>query len=126
MPHRVADAGAGIGARGGLRLDGSGAAAYRRPMGWFVYLIECRDGAIYTGIAIDVDARYAAHVAGKGARYTRANPPERLLARIAYPDRAAASRAEYAIKKLKPAKKRALAADARLAAVMVTARATNG
>ena len=30
-------------------------------MAWFVYLIECRDGSIYTGIAIDVAARYAAH-----------------------------------------------------------------
>ena len=38
---------------------------------WYVYLIECRDGSLYTGIATDVDRRYAEHVAGKGARYTR-------------------------------------------------------
>jgi putative endonuclease len=78
-------------------------------MNWFVYLIECRNGSIYTGIAIDVDARYAAHLAGKGARFTRANPPVRLLARIAYADRSEASRAEYAIKQLDAEKKRALA-----------------
>ena len=75
---------------------------------WFVYLIECRDGSIYTGIATDVDRRYAEHAAGKGARYTRSRPPLRLLARFEYSDRAAASRAEYAIKQLSPADKRKL------------------
>ena len=77
-------------------------------MAWFVYLIECSDGSLYTGIAVDVDARYAAHARGKGARYTRAHPPAQLLARFEYPDRSAASRAEYAIKQLSPAAKRAL------------------
>jgi len=77
-------------------------------MAWFVYLIECKDGSIYTGIAIDVDARYAAHKSGKGARYTRSHPPRRLLAVIEYPDRSAASKAEYQIKRLSPRDKRAL------------------
>ena len=79
---------------------------------WYVYLIECRDGSVYTGIATDVDRRYAEHVAGKGARYTRSHPPLRLLARFPHPDRGAASRAEYAIKQLTPAGKRALCAVA--------------
>jgi putative endonuclease len=79
---------------------------------WYVYLIECRDGSVYTGIATDVDRRYAEHVAGKGARYTRSHPPLRLLARFPHPDRAAASRAEYEIKQLTPARKRALCATA--------------
>jgi putative endonuclease len=35
---------------------------------WFVYLLECRDGSLYTGITTDVARRYAQHVAGKGAR----------------------------------------------------------
>ena len=77
-------------------------------MAWFVYLIECRDGSIYTGIAIDVDARYAAHTSGKGARYTRSHPPRRLLAAIRYPDRSAAAKAEYRIKQLSPREKREL------------------
>jgi len=77
---------------------------------WFVYLIECRDGSLYTGISTDVERRYAQHLAGKGARYTRLRPPARLLARFEYPDRAAASRAEYAIKQMTPAHKRALCA----------------
>jgi putative endonuclease len=78
---------------------------------WYVYLIECRDGSIYTGVATDVDRRYAEHIAGKGARYTRSRPPQRLLARFEYPDRSSASRAEYAIKQLTPVQKRALCAD---------------
>jgi len=75
---------------------------------WFVYILECRDGSLYTGIATDVQRRYATHVAGKGARYTRSHPPLRLLAQFEYPDRAGASKAEYAIKQLAPAAKRAL------------------
>lgn len=79
--------------------------------GWFVYLIECRGARIYTGIAIDVDARYAIHLAGRGARFTRAHPPQRLLARFPCPDRSTASRAEAALKRWDPARKRALCAD---------------
>lgn len=80
-----------------------------RRIPWFLYLIECLDGSIYTGIAIDVAARYAAHASGKGARYTRAHPPARLLASVEYPDRSSASKAEYRIKQLKPAEKRRFA-----------------
>ena len=53
---------------------------------WFLYLIECIDGSIYTGITKDVEARYAAHAAGKGARYTRSHPPAKLLAMMEYAD----------------------------------------
>ena len=77
-------------------------------MPWFVYLIECVNGSLYTGIAVDVEKRYAAHAAGKGARYTRANPPRRLRAVIEFPDRSTASQAEYRIKQLSVAEKRAL------------------
>lgn len=72
---------------------------------WCVYLIECLNGAWYAGITNDLDARYAAHVAGKGARYTRANPPVRLLGSRTFADRAEASRAEWAVKRLPRAKK---------------------
>jgi putative endonuclease len=85
---------------------------------WFVYLIECCDGSIYTGIATDVGRRYALHAAGKGARYTRSRPPRRLLASFAFADRSSASRAEYAIKQLTPAQKRAVCADASLPAAI--------
>ena len=74
---------------------------------WFLYLIECAGGALYTGIALDPMARYEQHRAGKGAKYTRANRPVRLIGAIAYPDRGSATRAEIAFKKLKAAEKRA-------------------
>jgi putative endonuclease len=77
-------------------------------MAWYVYLIECKDGSIYTGIAVDVAARYAAHLSGKGARYTRSHPPRRLLAAIEYADRSSASKAEYRIKRLSAPEKREL------------------
>ncbi|HET8729721.1 MAG TPA: GIY-YIG nuclease family protein [Moraxellaceae bacterium] len=85
-------------------------------MSWFLYVIECRDGSLYTGIAVDVVARYAAHVAGKGARYTRGRPPVRLLAVAAFPDRSTASRAEYEVKRLSlPGKRQFCEAHAGLA-----------
>ncbi len=78
---------------------------------WYLYLLECRNGAWYAGISTDVHARYNAHAAGKGARYTRANPPLRLLGCRAYPDRASALRAECAIKRLPRARKLAFLLD---------------
>ncbi len=68
---------------------------------WFLYMIECADGSIYTGIAVDVQARYTAHCQGTGARYTRSHPPIKLLGFESHPDRSSASKAEYRIKKLK-------------------------
>ena len=76
--------------------------------GWHLYLIECANGSLYTGITTDVAARYARHAAGRGARYTRAFPPVRLLGSLPYPDRSSASRAEHALRRLAPARKRAL------------------
>ena len=67
---------------------------------WCLYLIECRNGAYYAGITNRLEARYQAHVNGTGARYTRANPPLRLLASQPYPDRSSASRAEWQLKQL--------------------------
>jgi len=101
------------GAGEGVRLKSAGAsvaATAARGARWHVYLIECRDGSIYTGVAIDVAARYAAHVAGKGARYTRSHPPHRLLKVIACADRSDALKTEHAIKRLTAAEKRALCA----------------
>jgi len=73
---------------------------------WYLYLIECTDGSLYTGIALDVHKRLALHAEGKATRYTRAHPPKCLLGYKAYPDRSAASSAEYAFRKLAPSQKR--------------------
>jgi len=86
----------------------SRAARERAVNRWYVYLILCRSGSIYTGIAIDVAARYAQHLAGTGARYTRANPPRRLLTKFACPNQSVAARLEGAIKRLPAAEKRKL------------------
>lgn len=67
---------------------------------WYLYLIECANGALYAGISTDVEARYAKHASGKGAKYTRANPPRRLIGSKAFVDRSSASKAEYALKQL--------------------------
>ncbi len=70
------------------------------PGQWWLYLIECSNGAFYAGISNDVERRYAAHVAGRGAKYTRAFPPVKLLGVRVYEDRSAASKAEFAVRKL--------------------------
>ena len=87
----------------------SRAARERAAKRWYVYLILCRGNAIYTGIALDVAARYAQHLAGTGARYTRANPPRRLLAKFVCPNQSVAGKLEAAIKRLPAAEKRKLA-----------------
>lgn len=65
-----------------------------------MYLLECRNGAYYAGITNDIERRYAQHISGKGAKYTRANPPVRLIGTRAFADRSAALKAEHAIRKL--------------------------
>jgi putative endonuclease len=72
---------------------------------WTVYVLRCRDGSLYTGITTDLRRRLAAHRAGRGARYTRARLPVRLVYREPIGTRAAALRREAAIKRLpRPAK----------------------
>ena len=94
-----------------LKPETSAAEKPRRTGPWFLYLIECCDGSIYTGITIDVAARYATHAAGKGARYTRAHPPAKLLASVEYPDHSSALKAEYRTKQLTAAAKRVFVSE---------------
>jgi putative endonuclease len=74
-------------------------------MDWVLYLLECKNGAFYAGITNNLEQRYAAHASGKGARYTRANPPVKILASKLYADRSAASVAEAQLKQLQRHKK---------------------
>jgi putative endonuclease len=76
---------------------------------WFLYIVECEDGSLYTGIAVDPQARFAAHLAGKGARYTRSHRPRSLLLTLAFPDRSSALKAEYHVKQMPAQEKRRLA-----------------
>lgn len=72
---------------------------------WFLYLLECKSGAYYTGITNHLIRRYRQHCLGKGAKYTRANPPVRMVAMAQFPDKASAAKAEWAVKKLPRGKK---------------------
>lgn len=72
---------------------------------WYLYLIECQDGSLYAGVAIDVAKRFAEHASGKGARYTRSHKPLRLVGFRGCGSRSDALKAEIAIKKLHKSKK---------------------
>ena len=74
-------------------------------MTWFLYLLECNNGAYYAGITNNLESRFSAHVSGKGARYTRANPPVRIIVSKDFADRSLASIAEAQLKKLPRSKK---------------------
>lgn len=74
---------------------------------WTVYLLQCRGGSLYTGITTDLTRRYAEHLRGTGAKYTRAHPPMRIIGSALFPDRASASKAEWRIKQLPKHLKRA-------------------
>ena len=69
-------------------------------MSWIVYMVECADKSLYTGITKNLDRRMAAHAAGKGAKYTKGRGPFRLVYRETCQGRAEASRRETAIKSL--------------------------
>lgn len=77
-----------------------------------MYVLECADGSLYTGYAVDVRARLAVHNAGKGAKYTRARLPVSLLAYAEFPTKHDAMHAEYAFKQLTRDEKDALLARA--------------
>jgi putative endonuclease len=72
-------------------------------------MLECLNGKLYTGITANLAARFRQHAAGTGAKFTRTNPPARMITAIPCDDRASASRLEWQVKQLKPAGKRALA-----------------
>jgi len=68
---------------------------------WFVYILACHDNSLYTGITTDLERRLHEHNAGnKGAKYTRARRPVKLVYSEAAEDRAAATRRELALKSL--------------------------
>ena len=76
------------------------------PPEWHLYILECAGGRLYTGITLDLAARFRAHTAGKGARFTRSYPPQRIVFTRRFPNRSEALKAEYAIKKMSAAAKR--------------------
>ena len=76
---------------------------------WFVYILRCSNGCLYTGIATDVLKRLAVHNAGKGSAYVRAHRPATLVAYTESENRSTASALEYAVKAMSKSQKLALA-----------------
>ncbi|MEA2091745.1 MAG: GIY-YIG nuclease family protein [Campylobacterota bacterium] len=70
-------------------------------MSYFVYIVECSDNTLYTGIATDVERRLDEHNnSDKGAKYTKIRRPVKLVYSEVQEDRSSASKREHAIKKL--------------------------
>jgi len=68
---------------------------------WWVYILECNDGTLYTGITTDVDKRLHEHNhSNKGAKYTRNKRPVKLVYTEPSDNRSTASKREYQIKQL--------------------------
>ena len=67
---------------------------------WEIYLVECKDGSLYTGITNNLRNRMDAHISGKGSKYVRAKGFSRLLARKLCFDKSDACKKEYLVKKL--------------------------
>ncbi|WP_394022800.1 GIY-YIG nuclease family protein [Anaerococcus martiniensis] len=71
----------------------------------YVYILRCRDNSLYTGWCVDLEKRLALHNSGKGAKYTRAKGPCKLVYYEEISDKSEALKREIAIKKLPKAKK---------------------
>ena len=84
-------------------------------MGWYVYMLRCGNGSLYTGYTDDVERRLAVHQSGKGGKYTRSHLPVELVYREELPDKSAALRREAAIKRLARQEKIALIESAQKA-----------
>lgn len=67
---------------------------------WHVYIAECADGSLYTGIALDITARLETHNRGVGAKYARGRAPLRVVYAEPAANRSAAQAREHAIKRL--------------------------
>jgi len=75
---------------------------------WWVYMVQCADGSLYTGCTNDLAQRIEVHNSGKGAKYTRARLPVKLVYQEEAADRSAAQKREAELKKLKRGEKQQL------------------
>ena len=78
---------------------------------WFVYMLECCNGKIYTGITTDLNRRFMQHLQGRGAKFTQRNKPSHILAFTTCDTRSQASELEWQVKQLTATQKRALSAQ---------------
>lgn len=75
---------------------------------WTVYMLECADGTLYTGITDDLERRLRAHNEGRGAKYTRGRGPLKLRYLELVPDKSTALKREHALKQLRRSEKMAI------------------
>ena len=75
---------------------------------WYVYIVRCRDGSLYTGIATDVERRIADHLANKGAKYLRGRGPLKLVFKKQVGKKGRALKVEHKVKRLPRNEKEAL------------------
>ncbi len=86
--------------------------AQRRENGYTVYILQCRDGTLYTGITTDLNRRVREHNRGTGAKYTRSRRPVTPVYREVQPDKSAALKREASIKAMSRQQKLGLIAAA--------------
>ena len=75
---------------------------------WYLYMVRCRDGSLYTGIATDVESRLADHRASKGSKYLRGRGPLKLVFQKQIGEKGRALKIEHKIKNLPRHKKEGL------------------
>ena len=75
---------------------------------WYLYILRCGDGTLYTGITTDVEARLSMHRSGKGAKYTRGRGPLELVYREQCEDHSHALKRELAVKSMTKEEKKKL------------------
>lgn len=75
---------------------------------WFVYIIQCVDGSLYTGSTNNLEKRFLEHKMGKGGRYTRSHKPVRIVYKEKLNTKSEALKREFEIKKMKRAEKKSL------------------
>ena len=74
-------------------------------MPWYVYVIECKDGKLYTGITNNLERRVRDHNSGSASKFTKYRAPVKLLYTESYPNKPQALRREAQIKRLKRTEK---------------------
>lgn len=79
-----------------------------RPIPYFVYILRCADGTLYTGCTNDVEARERAHNAGRGAKYTAGRRPVTVVYSEACESRSDAQKREFQLKRLSREEKESL------------------
>lgn len=82
---------------------------------WYLYILRCGDGSLYTGITTDVEKRLEVHRSGKGAKYTRGRGPLELVYREECGTHSDALKREIQIKRLTRQEKEALVAQRKIA-----------